>query len=113
MAVAVEVGVFAAVQDDWLIALSSKVTAAVCAKSRPSTLAPLSKLMAVDASTFPVSDVFAPRVAELTTRHHTLHGSPPTTLAVPEVMRVAADLKIQTPEPLSVSSPDNVKASAQ
>jgi hypothetical protein len=69
--------------------------------------------MDVDARIFPTIEVLVPSVAELTSRHHTLHGSPPTTLAVPEVMSVAADLKIQTPVPLRVSVPVNVKASAQ
>jgi hypothetical protein len=70
-------------------------------------------MMDVDARRFPIKEVFVPRVADETTLHHTLQGSPPTIFAVPEVMKEAADLKIQTPAPLRVSVPDNVKASAQ
>ncbi len=100
---------------DPVMVLESSVTAPVCAKTRPFKLAPVCSEMDVDARTLPINEVFVPRVAELTTRHHTLHGSPPTTLAVPEVISVAADLKIQTSDvlPLRVSVPDNSKASAQ
>jgi len=96
-----------------VMVLSSIVTAPVCASARPFRVAPVFREMLVSARIFPIKAVFVPRVAELTTRHHTLHGSPPTTLAVPEVIRVLADLKIQTPDPLRVSVPDNSKASAQ
>ena len=96
-----------------VIVLLSSVTAPVCAKARPFKLAPVCSLMDVEARIFPINEVFVPRVAELTSRHHTLQGSPPTTLAVPEVIKVAADLKIQTPVPLRVSVPDSAKASAQ
>ena len=95
------------------MALFSNVTPPVCAKALPFRVAPVARLMDVDARTFPINEVFVPRIAELTSRHHTLHGSPPTTLAVPEVISVAADLKIQTPDPLRVSVPVNVKVSAQ
>ena len=91
----------------------SNVTAAVYAKARPFKVAPVAIVIDVDARMFPINEVYVPRVAELTTLHHTLHGSPPTILAVPEVTSVAADLKIQTPDPLKVSVPDNAKASAQ
>jgi hypothetical protein len=96
-----------------VMVLLSNVTAPVCAMARPFKFAPVCRLIDVDARILPINEVFTPRVAELTTRHHTLHGSPPTTLALPEVIRVAADLKIHTPDPLSVSVPVNVKASAQ
>ena len=94
-------------------ALLSRVTAPVCASARPFKLAPVCMAIDVEAKTFPISDVLVPRTAELTSRHHTLQGLPPTTLAVPEVVRVEADLKIQTPDPLRVSVPDNSKAPAQ
>ena len=110
---AIAVCVSSAAQIGPVMVLLCNVTEPVCARARPFKLAPVSRLMDVDARMFPINEVFVPRVAELTSRHHTLHGSPPTTLAVPEVMRVAADLKIQTPDPLRVSVPDNVKASAQ
>src|ERR1035437_2717533 len=77
----------------------SNVTAPVCAKARPFKLAPVSRVMEVDARIFPINEVPVPRVVELTSRHHTLQGSPPTTLAaasIPdEVMSDDADLKIQ------------------
>ena len=85
--------------------LESIVTAPVCAMARPFKVAPVAIVMDVDARIFPIKDVFVPRVAELTTLHHTLHGSPPTILAVPEVMRSDDDLKIHTPDPLRVSVP--------
>ena len=91
----------------------SNVTEPVCARARPFKFAPVARVIEVRARIFPINEVFVPRVAELTTRHHTLHGSPPTILASPDVMRVEADLKIQTPVPLSVSVPDSVNASAQ
>jgi hypothetical protein len=90
--------------------LDCNVTAPFRARARPFKVAPVFMPMDVNARIFPINEVFVPRVAELGTRHHTLHGSPPTTLAVPEVMRVDPDLKIQTPDPLRVSVPDNVKA---
>jgi hypothetical protein len=93
--------------------LLSSVTEPVCARARPFTLAPVCTLMDVEAKMLPIHDVLVPRVAELTTRHHTWHGSPPETLAPPEVTRSDADLKIQTPDPARVSAPDNLKASAQ
>ena len=89
------------------------VTEPVWAKARPFKLAPASRLIDVDARTLPTNDVFVPSVVELTSRHHTLHGSPPTTRAVPEVIRSDADLKIQTPTPVRFSNPDNLKADAQ
>jgi len=113
--VAVAVGGGGARQINPVMVLESNVTAPVCARARPFKLAPVCRLMDVDARIFPINEVFVPRVAELTTRHHTSQGLSPTTLAVPEVMRVDADLKIQTSvlNPLRVSVPDNSKASAQ
>lgn len=89
-------------------------TSPAYARARPFKIAPVARLMLVAARTLPVNSVSVPRVAVLTTRHHTLHWSPPTTLAVsPVVIRELADLKIQTPVPLRVSVPVSVKASAQ
>ena len=99
---------------DMLMVLLSIVTAPVCAKALPSKVAWVARAIIVDARILPRSDVSTPSVAELTTRHQMLQDEPPpTTFAVPEVMSVDADLKIQTPEPLSVSVPDNVNADAQ
>src|SRR6185369_5561522 len=92
--------------------LLSRVTEPVWAKARPMRRAWVCRVIEVAAKMFPASAVLLPRVAELTSRHHTLHGLPPTTLAVPEVIRSAADLKIQTPDPLRVIRPDRRKASA-
>ena len=101
-------------QADMLMVLLSIVTAPVCAKALPSKVAWVAREMLVDARILPRNDVPTPSVAELTTRHQMLHDEPPPrTLAVPEVMSVDADLKIQTPEPLSVSVPSNVNAAAQ
>jgi hypothetical protein len=69
--------------------------------------------MDVSARIFPMNEVIVSRVAELTTLHHTLHGSPPVTDEPGDVMSVAADLKIQTPDPLRVEFPVSRKASAQ
>jgi hypothetical protein len=88
-----------------VIVFVSNDTWPVCTIARPFKVAPVAIVMDVDARIFPINEVYVPRVAELTTLHHTLHGSPPTTLAVPEVMRSDSDLKIQTPEPLRVSVP--------
>src|ERR1035437_3286823 len=87
------------------IVLVSIDTSPVCAKARPFRVAPVAIVMDVDARMFPINEVFVPRVAELTTLHHTLHGSPPTILAVPEVIRSDDDLKIHTPDPLRVRVP--------
>ncbi len=103
----------AARQDELVMMLLSRVTAPVSARARPFKCAPAPTVMDVEARMVPVNEVFVPRVAELTSRHHTLQGSPPTTLAVPDVISVDADLKTQTPDPLRVSVPDNVNASAQ
>lgn len=110
---AVGSGVFTTAQDGPVKVLVSNVTAPVCAKARPFNLAPVCRLIDVDARIVPINDVFVPSVAELTARHHTLQGLPPTILALPDVIRSAADLKIQTPVPVKVSVPDNRKAPAQ
>ena len=109
----VKIVVVATLQIPRFMVLLSSVTAAVCARARPFKRAPVCSSMSASARIFPINLVFVPRVAELATHHHTLHGSPPTTLAVPEVIRVLVDLKIQTPDPWRVSVPDNVKAVAQ
>ena len=88
-----------------VMVLVSNDTWPVCTIARPFKVAPVAMVMDVDARIFPINEVFVPKVAELTSRHHTLHGSPPITLAVSEVMRSDDDLKIQTPVPLRVSVP--------
>lgn len=60
-----------------------------------------------------MNSVPVPRVPDETSLHHTLHGSPPVTDELDDVVSVAADLKIQTPSPVSVRFPLSVKASAQ
>jgi hypothetical protein len=94
----------------WLL---SSVTEPVWAKTRPSKLAPVCMLMDVSARIFPIIRLPVPTVPDEASRHHTLHGSPPETDELDMVVSVAADLKIQTPDPLSVRFPDRTKASAQ
>jgi hypothetical protein len=69
--------------------------------------------MDVDARIFPMNEVPVPIVPDETSLHHTLHGSPPITEELDDVVSVAADLKIQTPDPLSSRFPVSMKASAQ
>ena len=88
----------------------SSVTAPFSARALPSVMfAPVFRVMLAYARIFPVNTVFVPRVAELPTCHHTSHGSPPTTLELGEVVSVLPALKIQTPDPVRVSVPDNEK----
>jgi len=96
-----------------VMTLESRVTAPVCARARPSRLALVFRAMDVRARMFPMKEVVVSIVAELPTRHHTLHGSPPETDEPGDVMSVDADLKIHTPDPLSVRFPVSVKAVAQ
>ena len=111
--VLVKVGV--AKHVDPVIVFVSNVTAPVCAKARPFKLALVAILIEVRARILPVNTVLVPIVAELTTLHQTLQGSPPTTEASPEVVKADADLKIQTSpvDPFSVSVPVKLKSSAQ
>jgi hypothetical protein len=96
-----------------VIVLLSIVTAPVCARARPFKVAPLFRVMLVRARIFPMNEVLVSRVAELPILHHTLHGSPPVTDEPGDVMSVDADLKIQTPDPLSTRFPVSLKSSAQ
>jgi hypothetical protein len=69
--------------------------------------------MEVSARIFPKNEVVVSRVADVSALHHTLHGSPPVTDDAGDVMIVAADLKIQTPDdPVRVRFPVNVKPPA-
>jgi hypothetical protein len=83
------------------------------ARALPVTLAPVLRVMLVNARILPMNDVVVPRVAELPTCQKTLHGCPAAPLAVlittdePDpVMRVLTVLNIQTslavPERVSV-----------
>lgn len=96
-----------------VMVLASNVTAPVCARARPFRLAPVCRVMDVDARIFPMNEVPVPIVPDETSLHHTLHGSPPVTEELDDVVSVAADLKIQTPDPLSSRFPVSMKASAQ
>ena len=109
----VGVSVACAPQFGPVMMLESSVTAPVCARARPSKLALLFRVMDVSARIFPMNEVVVSRVAELATLHHTLHGSPPLTDEPGDVISVDADLKIQTPDPLSVRFPVSMKAVAQ
>ncbi len=104
--VAVAVGAAAQLRE---MVLASNVTAPVCARARPFKLAPVFRVMDVSARIFPMNLVFVPRVAELPTLHHALHGSPPVTDEPDDVMSVDADLKIQTPDPARVRFPLSAK----
>jgi hypothetical protein len=92
--------------------LLSSVTAA-CARARPFKLAPVCRLMLVPAKMLPMMEELGKMSAAETSLHHTLHGSPPVTDEPADVVSVAADLKIQTPDPLRVRFPVSRKASAQ
>ena len=100
-------------QPEPVMVFESNVTAPVCARALPFKLAPVCKVMDVDARMFPMNVVPVPRVPEETSLHHTLHASPPVTDELGDVVRVAADLKIHTPDPSSVKFPVSRKASAQ
>ena len=81
------------------------------AKTRPFKVAPVFKaVVPFWAMIVPINDVVVSRVAELPIRHQTLQGSPPVTDEPGDVMMVDTVLKIQTPEPVRVRFPDNVKA---
>src|SRR5439155_12512345 len=60
--------------------LASIVTAPLSAKVLPNTLAPVFRVMLASARIFPENSVFAPRVAELPTAHHTLVAVAPPTM---------------------------------
>ncbi len=95
-----------------VIVLVFRVTAA-CAKARPFNVAPVCMLMLVPARMLPMNEVPGKRSAPVTSLHHTLQGSPPVTEEPTDVVSVAADLKIQTHDPVRVRFPVSRKASAQ
>ncbi|HQU25873.1 MAG TPA: hypothetical protein PLS29_02445, partial [Acidimicrobiales bacterium] len=79
--------------------LSSRVTAPFRARTRPLTVAPVSSVTDVRASTVPAKLVVVPRVAELPTCQNTLHAWAPfskTTLAELAVVSVDAAWKMKT-----------------
>src|SRR5439155_596737 len=87
--------------------LASIVTAPLSAKVLPNTLAPVFRVMLASARIFPENSVFAPRVAELPTAHHTLVAvAPPTmtTLAPAPVMK-AAPLLVTVEAPRTAKLP--------
>ena len=94
-----------------LIVLASNVTVpADKVKILPFRTAPVFKaLIPFWAIIVPINEVVVPRVAELPTRHQTLHGSPPVTDEPGDVISVDTDLKIQTPEPVKVKFPLRLK----
>lgn len=96
-----------------VIVLWSSVTAA-CESNRPFKVAPVCILRLVPDNILPMIELLEPRILPAETNlHHTLQGSPPVTVELADVVRVAADLNIHTPEPLSVRFPVSKKASAQ
>jgi hypothetical protein len=96
-----------------VIVLWSRVTAA-CDRRRPFNVAPVCMLRLVPESRLPIKVLLDPSMLPADTiLHQTLHGSPPVTVELADVVSVAADLKIHTPAPLRVRLPVNKKASAQ
>jgi hypothetical protein len=69
--------------------------------------------MLVPARILPTIEELVKMSAAVTSLHHTLHGSLPVTDEPTDVVSVAADLKIQTPDPVRVRFPVSKKASAQ
>lgn len=94
-----------------LMVLAFKVTVpAASDTSRPFKVAPeFMALTPLSAKIFPLKAVVVARVAELPTRHHKLQASPPVIDEPGEVMIVDTVLKIQTPEPVRLRFPVNVK----
>lgn len=97
---------------DVMILLVSRVTAALRANARPSTIAPVVTAIIVKARMVPRNVEFVPRLAELPTCQKTLQGLAPLmrfTELVDPVMSVDGDWKIQTefgsPAPSSVTVP--------
>ena len=74
--------------------LLSSVTAPVCAKALPDTLAPVFKVMLVSARMFPMNEVVVPRVAELPTCQNTLQPEPPLMMFTDELLAVVSVLPI-------------------
>lgn len=96
-----------------VMVLWSRVAAA-CDNTRPFKLAPVCIATLVPERTLPTMVLLAPKILPAeTNRHQTLHESPPVTDDPAAVVKVAADLKIQTPDPLKVKLPVIEKASAQ
>jgi hypothetical protein len=95
-----------------VIVLASMVTAPFRASSRPTTVAPVSSVIDVNARVVPTRLVLVPSVSELPTTQKTLQAWAPfssTTLLDDAVMNVDAASKMKTversPPPLSVSVP--------
>jgi hypothetical protein len=86
---------------------------ALYARARPFKIEPPFNWMPETARIFPMIGLVVSRVAALPTCHHTLHGSPPTILAPGLNRSVLTVLKIQTPDPLRMSVPDNEKEPAE
>ena len=74
--------------------LVSIVTAAVCARALPDTLAPVFNVMLASARIFPANAVVVPSVAELPTCQNTLHGFPPLIITTEELLAVVSVLPI-------------------
>jgi hypothetical protein len=74
--------------------LESIVTEPFCARSLPSTVAPVTRVMLVSAKTFPTKLVVVPSVAELPTCQKTLHGAAPLISTTDEPLAVVRVLPI-------------------
>ena len=74
--------------------LVSSVTAALRAKAPPLTLAPVVRVMLVNARTFPANEVAVPRVAELPTCHQTPQADAPFVSVIDEALAVVSVVPI-------------------
>jgi hypothetical protein len=74
--------------------LLSSVTAPVCARALPDKLAPVFKVMLVNARMFPMNEVVVPRVAELPTCQNTSQAEAPLMGFTEELLAVVSVLPI-------------------
>jgi hypothetical protein len=72
--------------------LLSSVTAPFCARALPDKLAPVSKVMLVNARMFPMNEVVVPRVAELPTCQNTSQAEAPLMRFTEELLAVVSVL---------------------
>src|ERR1017187_7282316 len=74
--------------------LLSSVTAPFRARTLPSVLAPVFRVILVSARTFPANEVVVPRVAELPTCHHTPQAEAPLLSVTEEPLAVVSVVPI-------------------
>jgi hypothetical protein len=108
VALGAALGVVAAAQLALETVFASSVTAPVCARALPDTLAPVCRVMLVCARMLPANAVRGPMVAEPPITQNTLQGDASPTRATLEsvaVVSVLGAMKMKTPPPLSVKVP--------